>query len=150
MAVRKAELEDVTSILALIERFNTKYFGIPMNLQKTINMVAWIIEDGVGFVSDGGFIGGIVLNDLIRDWTLLQEFGWYAEDKSGIALLQAFIDAGRDLQVDEVRVCTLSTSSAIAGRILQRKGFAPLETSYRLITGAKQCPQSLPLLPLQE
>ncbi len=142
--IRRAELDDMTTIMELIQTFNRRYFGIPINSVKTMNMVAWIIEDGVGFISDHGFIGGVVVEDLIRDWIILQELGWYSEDKSGIKLLNAFIDAGKDLRVDEVRVCTLETSSPIAGRILQRKGFAPLETSYRLITGAKECPQSRP------
>ncbi len=139
MTIRKAELSDMTNILALIRTFNDEYFGIPINPVKTMNMVAWIIEDGVGFISDRGFIGGVVVEDLIRDWTVLQEFGWYSEDKSGIKLLDAFIEATHALKVDEVRVCVLETSSPIAGRILQRKGFAPLETSYRLITGAREC-----------
>lgn len=140
----------MTTILQLAHRFNDEYFGIPLNLEKTINVVTLIIEDGVGFVSDGGFIGGMIVEDLIRDWTVLQECGWYAEDKSGIALLQAFIDAGLELSVDDIRVCKLETSSPIVGRILQRKGFAPLETSYRLRTGANECPHLPPLLPSQE
>lgn len=144
VVVRRAELSDMTQIIKLCERFNKEYFGIPLDLEKTIAMVVWIIEDGVGFVSTSGFIGGVPTTDLIRNWTLLQEFGWYAEDRSGIALLDAFIQAGRDLGVDEVRVCTLETSSPMAGRILQRKGFAPLETSHRLMLGAHPCPQSLP------
>ncbi len=142
--IRHAELSDMKNIMKLIHEFNDKYFGIPVNDEKTREMVEWIIYDGVGFISERGFIGGVFVNDLIRDWTILQELGWYSEDKSGIKLLDAFIAAGRDAQVDEVRVCTLHTSSPIAGRILQRKGFAPLETSYRLKTGAtKTCQQLL-------
>lgn len=143
MNIRDAELSDMDNILALINKFNDEYYGIPVNSVKTMDMVAWIIEDGVGFISDKGFIGGVIVDDLIRDWTILQELGWYSEDRSGMKLLDAFIEAGKDLGVDEVRVCTLETSSPIAGRILQRKGFAPLEQSYRLITGAGKCPSSL-------
>ena len=142
--IRSATHDDLPDIMDLIYKFNDEYFGIPVNRLKTMEMVTWIIEDGVGLISERGFIGGVFVNDLIRDWTILQELGWYSEDKSGIKLLDAFIEAGRDRGVDEVRVCTLETSSPIAGRILQRKGFAPLEMSYRLITGAKQCPQSQP------
>ena len=144
MTIRIAELSDMTDIMKMIVKFNDKYFGIPVNPVKTMNMVAWIIEDGVGFLSERGFIGGVIVDDFIRNWTILQELGWYSEDRSGIKLLEAFIAAGKCLGVDEVRVCTLETSSVMAGRILQRKGFAPLETSYRLITGANKCPQSLP------
>ncbi len=141
--IRSATLDDMQGIMKLIERFNDEFFGIPIHYGKTLEMVTWIIEDGVGLISDAGFIGGVFVEDLIRDWTILQELGWYSEDRSGVKLLDAFIRAGKDHGVDEVRVCTLQTSSPIAGRILQRKGFAPLETSYRLITGAKECPQSL-------
>ena len=134
--IRVAELSDIPNIMRLINTFNAEYFGIPLNYQKTLDTVFWIIEDGIGFVSECGFIGGVIVVDLIRDWTVLQEMGWYSTDRSGIKLLDAFVRAGLDRTVDEVRVCTLETSSPIAGRILQRKGFAPLETSYRLITGA--------------
>ncbi len=141
--IRPALMSDMSHIMELVHEFNDTYFGIPLNDEKAREMVHWIIADGVGFISERGFIGGVVVDDLIRDWIVLQELGWYSEDKSGIKLLNAFIDAGKELGVDEVRVCTLQTSSPIAGRVLQRKGFAPLETSYRLITGAKACPQSL-------
>jgi len=134
--VRQATADDAEGIIDLIHNFNAEYFDVPLSDPKTRKMVDWVIDEGVMFVSGTGFIAGMVVDDLFRDWTVLQEFGWYAEDKSGIALLDAFIQAGRDLQVDEVRVCTLSTSSAIAGRILRRKGFAPLEESYRLKIGA--------------
>ena len=134
--IRVAELSDIPNIMRLINIFNDEYFGFPLNYQKTLDMVLWIIEEGVGLVSECGFIGGVVVTDLIRDWIILQEMGWFSRDKSGIKLLDEFIRAGKVLKVDEIRVCILETSSPIAGRILQRKGFAPLETSYRLITGA--------------
>jgi len=139
--VRRAELADTTRIVKQIERFNDEYYDVPINVAKVIDMVTWVIDDGVIFVSARGFIGGMVVDDLMRDWTVLQEFGWYAEDRSGIALLDAFIQAGRDLNVDEVRVSTLSTSSPSTDRLLHRKGFAPSETSHRLM-GASQWPQS--------
>ena len=148
--IRKAELADMLAILPMIERFNDKYFDVPINRVKTIDMVAWSIEDGVCFIADDGFIGGVLVEDLVRDWTVLQECGWYAEGRSGIKLLDAFIAAGRKLKVNDIRICTLATSSPSAGRLLQRKGFAPLETSHRLLTGATTCPQSLHSSPSQE
>lgn len=120
----------------MITEFNDAYHDVPINISKAIAVSAWIIEEGVGLISDAGFIGGVVVEDLLRDWTVLQEIGWFSKDRSGMKLLDAFIIASRDLKVDEVRVCTLETSSPIVGRLLQRKGFAPLERSYRLTTGA--------------
>ncbi len=135
MSVRPAIPADIGRIVYMVERFNAIYFDVPVSPVKTRNMVEWVIDEGVIFVSDSGFIAGMVTEDLFRDWTILQEFGWFAEDRSGIALLDAFIHAGHSLEVDEVRISTLSTSSPLAGRILQRKGFAPLEHSYRLKLG---------------
>lgn len=134
--MRAARLEDMPAIIKLIVEFNDDYHDVPINLSKAISVSTWIIEEGVGFISESGFIGGVVVDDLLRDWTVLQELGWFSKDRSGTKLLDAFIAAGFDLGVDEIRVCTLETSSPIVGRILQRKGFAPLERSYRMMTGA--------------
>lgn len=134
--VRAARLEDMPAIIKLIVEFNDDYHDVPINLSKAISVSTWIIEEGVGFISESGFIGGVVVDDLLRDWTVLQEIGWFSKDRAGMKLLDAFIAASRDLGVDEVRVCTLETSSPIVGRLLQRKGFAPLERSYRLTIGA--------------
>lgn len=134
--VRRAALEDMPRIMELIQEFNDNYHDVPINPAKAIAVSAWIIEDGVGFISDSGFIGGVVADDLLRDWTVLHELGWFSKDRSGTKLLDAFITAGFELGVNEVRVCALETSSPIVGRLLQRKGFAPLEVSYRLMTGA--------------
>ena len=143
--IRRATYNDIPKLLPLAERFNDKYYGVPLDTEKTILVITWIIEDGIGFVSDTGFIGGGVVEDLMRDRTILQEVAWYSEGRDGVALLNAFITEGLKLDVDEIRVCTLATSSAFAGRLLQRKGFAPLETSYRLEIGECQLlPPSLP------
>jgi len=140
--IRRATLDDMSTILPLAIEFNDKYFGIPLNLEKTINVITWVIEEGEAFISDGGFIGALYVDDLMRDWSVLQEVAWYSTDKTGMLLLDELIRQGKIAGVDEVRVCHLATSSPIVGKLLHRKGFAPLETSYRLITGAKQCPQS--------
>jgi len=147
--VRRATLDDAGRIIDLTQRFNDKYFDVPICLIRTTDRVIWVIEEGISFVSDAGFIGGMIVEDLFRDWTVLQEFGWYAEDNSGRALLRAFVKAGRENSVDDIRICTLATSSEFVGGLLQQEGFAPLETSYRLLTGATSCPQLQPSSPSQ-
>jgi len=142
MTVRRASYLDMGQIIPMAIKFNEDYFDIPLNLEKAVNIITMIIEDGEAFISDGGFIGALYVDDLVRDWTVLQEVAWYSTDKSGLKLLDALIKRGIEYGVDEVRVCHLATSSPIVGKLLQRRGFAPLETSYRLITGAGQCPQS--------
>jgi len=135
MTIRRATLEDIPAIIPLAIRFNDTYYRIPLNLEKAVYVITTIIEDGIGFVSEGGFIGGLSVEDLMRDWTVLQEVAWYSEDKTGMKLLEAFIEVGELIEVDEIRLSTLATSSPIVGKLLERRGFAPFEQSYRL-TGA--------------
>jgi hypothetical protein len=145
--IREASLDDMAVILPMAIKFNDDYFGIPLNLLKTVRLITMVIEEGEAFISDGGFIGALYVEDLVRDWTVLQEVAWYSTNHTGLKLLDRLIEAGRWSDVHDVRVCHLATSSPIVGKLLQRKGFAPLETSYRLITGANTCPQSLLSLP---
>lgn len=145
--IRRATLDDISVVLPMAIKFNDEYFGIPLNLVKTAEVICYIIEEETAYVSPGGFIGGIVTEDLMRDWTVLQEVAWYSTDRSGLKLLDAFVLAGQWLDVDEVRVCHLETSSPIVGKLLQRRGFALLETSYRLELGAGLCPHSQPSSP---
>ena len=148
--ISRATIDDMQTILPLAIEFNERYFGIPLNLVKTCEVICYIIEEETAFISPGGFIGGIVTEDLLRDWTVLQEVAWYSTDRTGIQLLDRFIKKGRAMEVDEVRVCHLETSSPVVGKLLQRRGFAPLETSYRLEIGAGLCPQSPQSLPSLE
>jgi len=148
VVIRKPTLYDIPAILTLAMKFNDTYCTTPLHLEKVLLLITYCIEEGVAWISDTGFIGGCVVEDLMRDRTILQEVAWYSEGRDGVALLNAFIDEGKKKGVDELRVCTLEASSAMAGRILQRKGFAPLETSYRLEVGG--CPLSLPSSPLPE
>lgn len=131
--IRRADhFLDFWHILDLTEEFNSKYYHKPLDKAKTSDMISDIIEYGVCFVSDNGYIGGVVTPDPFRDANALVELGWFAKDNSGIKLLDAFIAEGRELGVDEIRMCTMSTSPVIAEKIILRKGFTVAETQYRL------------------
>lgn len=130
--IRQATQQDLWHILDLTEEFNTMYYHKPLDEVKTVGMIELIIEDGVCFVSDKGYIGGVVMPDSFRDANALVEIGWFAKDNSGIKLLDAFIAEGRRLNVDEIRMCTMSTSPVVAEKIILRKGFTLAETQYRL------------------
>ena len=131
--IKKATMQDLDRIVALTVEFNENYYGRPLNLDKTKTMIEHMINHGIVFVSDAGYIGGMLVPDMFRDDLALVEFGWFAKDSSGIRLLDKFIKAGKDMHVDEIRMCTMSTSPAIATRILERKGFNLTESSYKLV-----------------
>tara|TARA_R110002073_G_scaffold103484_2_gene234177 strand:- start:2554 stop:2949 length:396 start_codon:yes stop_codon:yes gene_type:complete len=130
--IRKATKSDLWHIYDLSEEFNDMYYHKPLDEVKATHMLEHMIEHGVFFVSDNGFIGGLIIPDPFRDANALVEMGWFATDSSGIKLLDAFIAEGRRLDVDEIRMCTMSTSPAVAEKIILRKGFSLAETQYRL------------------
>jgi len=131
--IRKATQLDLWHIYDLTVEFNEAYYHKPLNIPKTLHMIEDIIDDGVCLVSKTGFIGGLIISDPFRDADALVELGWYDTGNSGVKLLDAFIKEGWSLNVDEIRMCTMSTSPAIADKIIQRRGFSLAETQYRLI-----------------
>lgn len=130
--IRRAELTDLTHVLDLTIEFNNAYYHKPLNMNKTVKLVKSVIEHGVCFVSYEGYIGGFLTEDPFRDANALVEFGWFAKDRSGIKLLDAFVTEGGRLGADEIRMCTMATSPVLADKILMRKGFSLAETQYRL------------------
>ena len=131
--VRRAVTADVDRIVDMAHVFNDAHVDMPLASDKTWEQVFVLVESHSVFVSDGGFILGAVSPAMFHDWTYLAELGWYATDNSGSRLLQAFMDEAVDLGVDELRMCTMSTSSPIADKLLAKKGFVPIETSHRLL-----------------
>lgn len=129
----QASSDDIPRIIDLVQEFNDAYFDVPLDLVKTLAWIELTLQEGVIYLSPGGFIGGMPVEDPCRGWTALVEFGWYATDRSGTQLLQSFINYAAAIGVDEVRMTTLSTTPPGVETLLGRYGFSPLETSHRLL-----------------
>jgi len=123
---------DYPHIYRLTRRFNDHYFGIPINGDKLKRWFEFVVNNGVIYHTEAGFIAGFPVEDPVRDWTALVENAWYAEDRSGIRLLRAFIEHGREIGCDEVRMTTLNTTPAGVITLLNRMGFEEIESSHRL------------------
>ncbi len=130
--IRKATRKDLLLILSLTHEFSKQYYGQTIDVSRACTSIKSIIADGICFVSDNGYIGGLLVESLFHDQLSLVELGWYAEDKSGLLLLDAFTEAGWAHGATEIRMTTLNTSPAVAHKILTRRGFEVAETSYRL------------------
>lgn len=130
--IRRATQGDAFFILDLTKRFSKKYYDGPLDLNRAASSINRIIKDGTCFVSNNGFIGGVLVDSLFHDETALVELGWYAEDSSGARLLDEFIQAGWDAGATEIRMTTLNNSPGVAHRLLYNRGFYAAETSYRL------------------
>lgn len=131
--IRKCDKGDVDWLVELATRFNNKHFGIPINPDKSRHYLDQMVEYGICFRGNNGAIVGVIAPDPFRDWTVLVEIGWFTDKPGeGLALLDEFIDAGREWGVDEVRMTTLEVNKSVA-TVLERKGFKPVETSHRLL-----------------
>lgn len=134
MAVARANAEDVQHVCDMSRVFNDEYMDTPLNPDKAFTALSQLVEDGIVFFTDKGFIAGSLYEDPFRDQLILLEIGWYAEKKStdGIRLLNAFISEAKRLDVDKVVMSTLSTSSDRTRTLLERKGFKTTEYVHSL------------------
>lgn len=83
-------------------------------------------DDGVVYVSDGGFISGQIIRTAINPEPVAFETGWYAHDRSGLQLLRMFEAWSRDRGAAMVR---MSCNGGAAQRILERQGYRVAEIS---------------------
>lgn len=124
---------DKYDLLAMAESFHAGYCDGQLDLIRAVDLIDHILDNGISFRSDNGFIGGVVMPHPFTGHSVLVELAWWSQDKLGIKLLNTFIQAGKDIGVHEIRMSTMGTSSDTAAKIIQRKGFAVAETQYSLI-----------------
>lgn len=130
--IRPCEYKDKLDLLQMAKSFHAGYCDGQLHLASAIDLICKILNEGISFRSDNGFIGGIIMPHPFTGHSVLVELAWWSQDKSGIKLLDTFIQAGKDEDVHEIRMSTMGTSSDTAAKIIQRKGFAVAETQYSL------------------
>ena len=131
--IRLATVDDEDQLIELALAFNAAYFDIPVVPEKLDAWITTHMQHGVTYLSEDGFISGLIVPDPLRDHTVLLETGWFSRDNQGARLLLKFIATGREY-ADEVRMTTLSNSPPEAAYILDRLGFKEIERSWRLMT----------------
>lgn len=127
--IQAARTADIPRIIDLIERLVAAVDG-PQRVcrLKTGETLAGLLQDprGVVLVTGGGFIAGCITQTVISPDPVAVELGWYAEDRSGLALLRAFeVWAGQQ----GATLITLSCNGGAAQRILERAGYRAAETA---------------------
>lgn len=126
--VRRATADDILRIVGMVEALTAAINGpIPVDRGWTAATLARLIDgdDGAVFVSDGGFIAGALQPTVISPRIVAKELGWFASDRSGMALLRAFeawaIDAGAAL---------IQISTGAVGPDLRRMGYRMAEQAW--------------------
>ncbi|MFC3169215.1 hypothetical protein [Paracoccus fontiphilus] len=126
---RLAGEADIPRIIDLIERLAAAVGGPQRVCRiKTGETLAGLLQDprGVVLVTERGFIAGCITQTVISPDPVAVELGWYAEDRSGLALLRAF-EAWADQQ--GATLIKLSCNGGAAQRILERAGYRAAETA---------------------
>lgn len=134
--VRPARAGDIPAIVEMGKAFHAKgglSFGYDEGAVSAL--VERLIESDSGTVlmSDGGMIGGL-LSPAYCDpkWNMAVELFWWASDRRGLKLLSAFEAWAADMGAQEVRMTTLNALPS-GDRIVTRRGYAPVETSYQKV-----------------
>ena len=126
--VRAATDADVLRIVDMIEDLRAAVRGpIPVDRAWTARTVAGLIasDDGSVWVTDGGFIAGVIEPTIISPARVAKEMGWYSRDRSGLLLLRAFEDWAR------MRGATLiQLSTGAEGLDLSRFGYRIAERAW--------------------
>lgn len=126
--VRLAGAQDVLRVVEMIEDLRAAVQGpIPVDRAWTARTVAALIasDDGAVWITDGGFIAGVIEPTIISPAPVAKEMGWYSRDRSGLLLLRAFEGWAR------ARGATLiQLSTGAEGLDLSRFGYRIAERAW--------------------
>ena len=126
--IREATESDVMRIVDMVEDLRAAVDGMmPVSRPWTAAMVAGLIQspEAVVYVSDGGFIAGSMQPTIINPARVFMEHGWFARDKSGMALLRAVEAWAADQGAVMVKM-----STGAVGPDLGRLGYTMTEQNW--------------------
>lgn len=95
-----------------------------------IRFLRYLMREGCLFVSERGMIGGFAWpSPWSRDHRIAMEAFWWAEDRNGSALMQAFEDWAASIGAQDIRMGYLhKLAPEKVERKLRSRGYEPLET----------------------
>lgn len=126
--IRTATEADILRIVDMIEDLRAAVDGLmPVSRPWTAAVVQGLIQspDAIVLVSDGGFIAGSMQPTVVNPARVLMEHGWFARDRSGMALLRAFERWGADQGASMIKM-----STGAVGPDLGRIGYQMTEMSW--------------------
>ncbi|RJE84035.1 hypothetical protein D3P04_13550 [Paracoccus onubensis] len=126
--IRPAGATDILRVVDMIEALTVAVNGpVAVNRAHTAKTVAALISspDGAVWVSEGGFIAGVIRCTVISPEPIATELGWYASDGSGLRLLKAFEKWATD---KGARLIQMSTGAE--GIDLSRLGYRLAERAW--------------------
>ena len=134
--IRRATLQDIPRLMgmAAAEHAKSRLAGVPFDTTRAEQAFKRFIEElsTVVFVSENGFIMGMVQPLIFSRLWNAYEVAWYAADGKGMALLKAFVQWATAMQAVEVVVHNYAGVIATEKftRVMARKGFDNLGCAY--------------------
>lgn len=127
--IRLAVEADIPRITDMVERLAAAVRGPQRVCRiKTGGTLASLLRgtDGAVWVSERGFIAGCITQTVISSDPVAVEMGWYAEDRSGLALLRVFETWAREQGAVLIK---MSCAGGMAQELLERSGYRSAETA---------------------
>lgn len=125
--IRRAVEADIPRIVGMVERLAKAVDG-PQRVCRVRagETLCGLLTspDGAAWVSEGGFIAGTIMQTIISPDPVAIELGWFAEDRSGLALLREF---ERWAESKGAVLIKLSCNGGVAQRMLERAGYRVAE-----------------------
>src|SRR5689334_12112238 len=127
--VRYACEGDIPLIMRLCEREHGKsvWADVPFDpraAEGTIRAFLTVVGRTL-FVTDGGYIAGLVQPMGFSNYRVALEYAWYAEDASGLALLRRFEKWADDMGAFEVIAHNYLNDPRLA-KVAERRGYSQI------------------------
>jgi hypothetical protein len=136
MTVRRATVDDIPALMEMAreEHARSRMAHLPFDDTKAWHSFKEFIEGmpTAVFVSDGGFIMGVVQPVLFNRFWNAYEMAWYSKDGSGIALLNAFAKWAKAMRAIDLIIHNYAGIAPTEQftKVMGRYGFTPIGGAY--------------------
>ena len=130
--MRTATVADIPLLVSMMQRFHkAKDPRFDFHAPSAAAFIEGIMISGVVFMTDAGFIAGVKAPAATNAaYITAHEIGWWAEDRSGWKLREAFEEWASDCDAIEF---SHPENEKTVGAMLDRAGYVPATTVWRKI-----------------
>jgi hypothetical protein len=135
-SIRVATEEDIPVLLDMVQKFKnvSAYKDFPTDLDKLQQIVYNIITgdetQGIVLMTDKAMIVGIVSEPIFNTQRLASELMWWAEDKQGFRLFEAFEYWAKNVaHADLITMSSLESASRL-DKFYDKRGYTKAEYTF--------------------
>jgi len=122
--MRPATQADVAAIIVMAARFHSAELDTVFSAGRVREIIMSLIDGGGVFITAGGFIAGLAMQNVSdEEWTA-HEVLWFSEDGRGADLRRAFERWALEVGCSAVEMSHPAKKKAV-GRLLGRSAYMP-------------------------